>query len=383
MQSRTVLLLIIVGALFSGCIGGDSTGSTADTTDETKTLGPFPDELYVEMFSSGSSEDADIKLWDTGKVFRSDFIRTDKEGKLITEASMVLDGTYMYLTADGVCMKFDDEPAEGRGGLEFYKSIYSPNIASKEQYEKEFSPCSSRIPECKEITITEETYNGVDAYLLTMKIADDEVEKVQKVWVDRKTSFPIREETTHPTFGTTSTNYTKVEAMDIPDEIFNTPEDCSDFTAPETPPEKTESSISNISINQITLLLRENQEKLEEITVKNTGWVIFENAPGVIPDTPVDIISSIEPPKMTLVFDASDFETSKIPDLAFVFFNGTTHLYEPLPNQAVDTEQKVIKCNISKFGTYLVLDNLVFEEAGGMSVAELYELLEPEFSKVK
>jgi hypothetical protein len=209
--------------------------------DEKATLGPFPDEIYMEMFYSGTSENADIKLWDAGEIARSDFIRTDKEGKTLVEGSVIFDKPYMYLTADGVCMKFDGaEPVEGGDtidALEFYKSIYSPNIASKEQYEKEFSPCSSRIPECKEITITEETYNGLDAYLLTMKIitkiVDKEVEDVHKVWVDRKTSFPLRKEIINPDFGTTSTDYTRVEAMDIPPEIFNIPGDCDDFTIPE------------------------------------------------------------------------------------------------------------------------------------------------------
>lgn len=365
----TLILLIFI----SGCLTSPWETKDAPETRSPANLGPLPKELYAEMVFYGITENAEIKVWSKGDKQRTNIVRTDKEGKKIIEVTTIFEKPYMYLKDQKDCTKVNwPDDNELSGSLEFFNTIYNPYIMDRYAATAYWDAKCSEDPTCKNISVAEDIYQGKDVYLLTVAGRETGEGNTVIYWVNKSTSYPIKKLSIVPGLENTSTEYIKIEGGKLPDELFLIPEGCLDLTLQTMISEREVSNISKqfFLTELITVILEGKPIDVNLISISENTW-LFSNAPWVVPRTTLEIKSSKGLPDILVVYDASLYEKSKIPDITWAYFNETTHLFELLPDQVSDANRKTIRSNIPRFGTYLILDNKIFREQWGKDVTEV------------
>lgn len=379
----SLILLILV----SGCLSGPwitpvepsitQTPATPETISSA-TLGPLPKELFVEMVFYGITEDAKIKVWLKGEKQRTNIVRIDKEGEKIIEATTIFEKPYMYLKDQKDCVKMNwPEDDELSGSLEFFNTIYNPYIRDKYAATAYWDAKCSEDPNCKNISVAEDIYQGKDVYLLTVAGREAGEGNTVIFWVNKSTSYPIKKLSIDPGGGNTSTEYIKIKSEKLPDELFVIPEGCLDLTIQTVISERKVGNISQqFTLTElITVILEGKPIDVNLLSIRESNW-FFSKAPWVVQRTTLEIKSSIGLPEITLIYDASGFEKARIPDLTWAYYNETNQAFEPVPGQVSDATEKTIRSSITRFGTYVILDKKIFQEQWGKDVTEVNKILE-------
>ena len=378
-KSYIPLLLLI---LVSGCLSSpDMTPAEPSTAQnplasDTKSpanLGPLPKELFVEQVFYGTIENAKIKFWLKEEKQRTDIVRTDKDGKMIVEATTIFEKPYMYIKDLTGCVKLDwPGDDELSGSLEFFKTIYNPYIMDKYAATAYWDAKCSEDSSCKNISVAEDTYQGKDIYLLTVAGSEARGGELFKYWVNKSTGYPLKKLSIHPRAGNTSMEYIKIEGGEIAEELFVIPEGCLDLTVQTAISERKVGNISKqiTKTEWITVMLEGKPIDVNSLSIRENTWY-FSKALWAIQGTTLEIGSSKGLPDIILIYDASGFEKSKIPDMLWAYYNETTHAFELLPNQVSDGSGKTIKSSIKRIGTYMLLDKKIFKEQWGKDVTEV------------
>ncbi len=339
-------------------------------------LDPIPKELFVELVFNGTIENANMTFWIKENKQRSDIVRTDKAGDKIVEVTTVFDGSNMYIIDrlnNETCTKINwPGKDELSSSLEFLETIYNPYISDKYAATAYWDAGCRDDPYCDRLSVSEETYEGKEIYLLTVEGEVPSGNRTVRFWVDKKTSIPIKKEEFYPTIGNITTEYVKIEGRKLSEDVFKIPEGCLDLT-PEIAIQK--GKIGNITEQitpneWITVILNGKPGDVNLLSISENTW-LFSKAPWVVQRTTLEIKSNRELPETILVYDVSGFESSKIPDLAWAYYNETTHKLELVADQISDATKKTIRCSIPRFGIYLILDRKIFREYWGKDVTEV------------
>lgn len=211
--------------------------SSASDSNIRSSIGPLPEEFFAEIFHQGYSENrypetyhSSVRIWVKNEKRKTEWNTTEGDGSAFLYTNLYIPPDYYSIQTLGIidirkeCSKSTpSSKVEPVQLFDYYEIAYNPFLENTENAIEYWDSKCSEDPICVGINATEVAYNGEAAFLVT--IQGKWMERTVKFWLEKETGFPIKREIYY-NFGNSTTEYLRIEEKEIPDYVFEIPEEC-------------------------------------------------------------------------------------------------------------------------------------------------------------